>query len=228
MTVRVQFNLRPYVEELEKVAKVAVPHAIRNGLNSLAFEGRKLWQQEMRERFILRNDWVTKGVRVVTARGINLRKMQARVMSPDGFLVKQEVGGIEPRAVPTGQAAGQRGANPRTKLVRRPYKVGAIQLGDRLKAGTRAQRNAAAVRMAAAKGQKFVYLELPRRKGLFLVTGSKRPKVHMLWDTTDKGHRVPPHPTLSPAIRALHGVAPRLMKAAVVEQLKRAKVFGYR
>lgn len=229
MTIRAQFDLGPYIRDLEKVAKRAIPHATRNFLNNAAFEGRKLWQQEMRDRFTLRNNWTVKGVRVQKARGINPKTMEARVLHPDGYLYKQEYGGVERRAaVPTPTAAGQGRAGKRTKLVRRPFKVGAIQLADRLKAGSRQQRNAAAVRMAAAKGRRFVYLEGAKKHGLFLIKGGKRnPRVEMLHDTTSGSHRVPPHPTLGPAISKLQGVAPKLMKAAVVDQLRRAKAFGY-
>jgi hypothetical protein len=227
--IRVQFDLRPYAKELEKVAKRAFPHATRNALNAMAFEGRKLWQQEMRGTFTLRNKWTEMGVRVFKAKGVSIPRMKATVMHPDGYLYKQEYGGIEPRsAVPTPTAAGQGRAGKRTKLVRRPFKVGAISLGDRLKAGSRAQRNVAAVHMAAKAGRRFVYLEGAKKHGIFLIKGGKRrPRVEMLHDTTSGSHRVPPPPTLQPAINKLNGIAPKLMKEAVVEQLRRAKAFGY-
>lgn len=227
--IRAQFDLRKYTKDLEKVAKRAIPHAIRNGLNAMAFEGRKLWQQEMRGTFTLRNKWTEMGVRVIKAKGASINRMQATVMHPDGYLYKQEYGGIERRAaVPTPTAAGQGRAAKRTKLVRGPYKVAAISLADRLKAGSRSQRNVAAVRMAVAQGKRFVYLEGAKKHGLFLIKGGKRkPRVEMLHDTTSSAHRVPPHPTLGPAINKLGGIAPKLMKIAVLDQLKRAKAFGY-
>jgi hypothetical protein len=226
--IRVQFDLRKYTAELDKVAKRAIPHAIRNGLNAMAFEGRRMWQQEMRSRFTLRNDWTTKGVRVLKAKGNSVRGMEARVLHPDGYLYKQEYGGVSTGAIGTPTAAGEGRASKRTKLVRRPFKVGAISLGERLNAGTRQQRNVAAVRMAVASGRRFVYLEGAKKHGLFLIKGGKRnPKVEMLHDTTSSSHRVPPHPTLGPAINKLGHLAPKLMKLAVIEQLKRAKAFGY-
>lgn len=224
--VRWQGNLS---QHLEKTAKRAIPYAIRNGLNAMAFEGRRLWQQEMKSEFVLRNDFTTRRVMVEKARLGQPETMQAVVMHPSGFLVKQEYGGHEQHSVPTGIAtADGRGANPRQKLVRRPFKVGAIDLPNRPHMANRRQRNAAAVRMAAAKGRKFVHLDLPTRKGLFLLRGGRRnPRVEMLWDTTSKSHRVPASPTLGPAMKRLESVADRLMAQAFIGQLKHHKVFGY-
>ncbi|HKY40648.1 MAG TPA: hypothetical protein VJN18_32155 [Polyangiaceae bacterium] len=229
MTIRAQFDLGPYIRDLEKVAKRAIPHALRNFLNHAAFEGRKLWQQEAREKLTLRNEFTTRRMFVDKAKGIEPRRMQARIIDGAGYLHLVEYGGTEHRAaVPTPPAAGLGRGAKRTKVVRRGFKVGAIALADRFNAGSRQQRNAAAIRMAIAKGKRFVYLETAKRKGLFLLKGGKRkPRVEMLHDTTTGSHRIPRTPTLGPAISKLKTVAPKLMKAAVVDQLRRAKAFGY-
>lgn len=232
MTIGIRVDLsdfRRLTRDLETVSKVAVPYAARNALNAMAFEGRKLWQGELRETFVLRNDWTTRRLTVEKAKGTSLATMHSALTTPDSYLVKQEFGGVENHSVPTGVATGEgRGASPRRRLVRQPNKVGSIALGQRYRRGSRKQRNAIAVRMAAAAGQRFVYLELPKRKGLFRIKGgSRNPELDMVWDTTKKSHVVPDSPTLRPAVKRLEQKIPALMTSALIEQLRRHKVFGY-
>ncbi len=215
--------------DLEKVAKSAFPHASRNALNAIAFEGRKLWQREMASAFVLRNDWTTRRLFVEKAKGTTMAGMKSVLESPDAFLLKQEIGGTEQHSVPTGIATGEgRGAHPRRRLVRKPNKVASIVLGQRYNRGNRKQRNAIAIRSTAAQGGKFVYLQTGKRKGLFRILGGRRVKgVEMVWDTTSKSHTVPRTPTLKRTITRLEVVMPRLMTSALLDQLKRHKVFGY-
>ncbi len=228
----VRVNLRDYkrlTRDLEAVSTRAFPHASRNALNAMAFEGRKLWQAEMGSKFVLRNSWTVRRILVDKARGVDMASMRAVLFSPDEYLIKQEQGGESDHSVPTGIATGEgRGANPRRKLVRKPNQVSAIALGQRYHRGNRRQRNAVAIHAAAAEGRKFVFLDLEKRKGLFKLTGGRRsPRVDMVWDTTKKSHHIHPTPTLGPALQRLEVVAPRLMEGALIEQLKRAKAFGY-
>lgn len=222
-------DFRRLVRELDKVSKVALPFAVRRTLNDLAFEGRKEWQREMRSAFVLRNDWTTRRLLVEKVKGGTVASMRSTLLSPDAYLIKQEIGGTENHSVPTGVATAEgRGANPRRKLVRQPNKVSAIALGQSRPRGNRRQRNAIAVHVAQKKGLKFVYLEGTKRKGLFRIKGGKRnPTLDMVWDTTKKSHRVQPTPTLARAVRKVEAKMPALMTSALIEQLKRHKVWGY-
>lgn len=222
-------DFRRLTRDLEKVSKAALPFAVRRTLNEMAFEGRKAWQSEMRSVFILRNDWTTRRLLVEKVGGGSVATMRSTLLSPDAYLVKQEIGGTEQHSVPTGIATAEgRGANPRRKLVRQPNKVSAIALGQTRPRGSRRQRNAIAVHVAQKKGLKFVYLEGTKRKGLFRIKGGKRnPTLDMVWDTTKKAHRVHPTPTLARAVRKVEAKMPALMTAALIDQLKRHKVFGY-
>lgn len=232
MTLHVRADLSDFkrlTRDLEKVSGVAVPYGARDALNAIAFEGRKLWQRELKDTFVLRNDWTTRRLIVEKAKGLSLSTLKSVLTSPDAYLLKQEIGGTEDHSVPTGVATGEgRGASPRRKLVRQPNKVGNIALGQRYRRGSRKQRNAIAVRMAAAEGRKFVYLELPKRKGLFRIKGGRRnPELDMVWDTTSKSHVVHPSPTLHLTVKRLEQKIPALMTSALIDQLRRHKVFGY-
>lgn len=222
-------DMKRLTRDLRAVSERALPHAQRNALNETAFEARKLWQEQMKHKFILRNDWTTRTLNVQKARGTNTETMESSVGSNQAYLVTQEYGGFVGGGVPTGVATGEgRGANPRRKLVRKPNKMGNIALGQRYRRGTRKQRNSVALHMAASTGKKFVFLELGKKKGLFRLTGGKKqPKLDMIWDTSSKSHRVRATPTLGPAIQRLSRELPRIMTKALTDQLKRLRVFGY-
>jgi hypothetical protein len=222
-------SVAKYEKQLGKFAKTAVPFGVRNALNMMAFEGRKLWQGEMRSEFILRNTWTTRRILVVKASGLNVASMKSVIGSPDEYMEKQEHGGITLGSVPTKVASGEgEGAGPRRKLVRGPNKLSAIQLTARSRKGSRKRSNAAAVRMAVAAGKRFVFLQLGKSKGLFkLKGGGKRPQVRMVWNTTKKRHVVRARPTLGPAVKTIALRADRIMVDAMVQQLKRHKILGY-
>lgn len=217
-------------KDLESISKAALPHAARNALNAMAFEGRKLWQAEMGKAFTLRNDWTTRRLFVDKAKGATLAGMRSTLESPDAFLLKQEAGGVEHHVVPTGVATAEgRGASPRRRLVSKPNKVANIALAKQSRSSKRKQRNAIAIRQAAAKGgQRFVFLVLPKRRGLFKLRGGKRNlELDMVWDASKGQHVVPRSPTLQRSIGRLTPKVPALLTSALIDQLKRHKAFGY-
>jgi hypothetical protein len=222
-------SVAKYERQLGKFAKTAVPYGVRNALNTMAFEGRKAWQGEMRSEFILRNTWTTRRILVVKASGTSVANMKSVVGSPDDYLEKQEAGGVQLGSVPTKVASGEgEGGGPRRKLVRGPNKLSAIQLTARSRKGTRKQKNAAAVRMAIAAGKRFVFLDLGKSKGLFkLKGGGKRPAISMVWNTTKKRHTVRARPTLGPAVKTIALMADKILADAMIDQLKRHRILGY-
>jgi hypothetical protein len=222
-------------KDLKTFADKAVPFAVRNALNSGAFEGRKLWQAEMGDEFILRNRFTANSIRIDKATGFRVNTMSATLGSVAPYMRTQEFGGRKAGGgrhgmpIPTSVAAGQgMGTNPRTKLVRGPNKLGAIRLTKGRKGGNRKQRNAVAMRMAIASGSKFVFLELEKSKGIFKITGGRRkPQLRMVWDISRHAVTIPPHPTLGPAIAKLQ---PKLMNMhydAIIQQLRRHGILGY-
>jgi hypothetical protein len=230
MKIKIDLNdFKRLTRDLERTAKSALPHAMRNALNDAAFRGRQLWVQEIEREFILRNTFTTRTLEVRKAVGTNMQSMRSELGSRQEYMATQEHGGVDHGSVPTTASSGEgRQMPPRKKLVRQPNKLAAIALGQRYRRGSRKQRNAVALHMAAATGKKFVFLDLERRKGLFRVSGGKRIKqIDLVWDTTSKAHQVHAHPTLAPAVRRVQAELPRIMTRALVDQLKRHKVFGY-
>jgi hypothetical protein len=229
-------DLRRLEKDLEKFKERAVPYAIRNSLNTAAFEGRRLWLGEMSNELVLRNTWTKRQVKIEKASGVNVRSMAAVLGSEAPFMDTQEFGGRRSGGgrhgmpIPTSVAAGQgMGAQPRTRLVRGANKLGAIQLTTRGRGkGHRRQRNASAIQQALKTGSKFVFLELESSKGIFKISGGRRkPQIRMIWDISRRSVVVPPHPTLGPALKTLEGKMPDIHHKAFLEQLKRHGVFGY-
>jgi hypothetical protein len=228
-------DLDRFERHLGEVAKQAIPHGVRNGLNKIAFEARTEWQEQLGSRMVLRNNYTARSILVDKATGTNLETMRSVVGSVADYMGLQEDGGSVASkgkhgvTIPTPVSSGEgRGANPRKKLVRRPNRLSSIHLGSRLSTSNRKQRNAASIRQAIASGRKYAFLELERRKGLFRISGGKRkPKVDMVWDLTRKAVTLPKNATLEPTLSRISTRIPHHFAEAMVEQLRRRKVFGY-
>lgn len=155
MQVTVDFsNVAKAVKALERVSVEAVPHAARDALNTLAFEGRRVWRDEIDRAFVLRNTFTQRSLRVEKATIGRVADMRASLGSTQDYMAQQEQGAIKSAKgkhgvpIPTRAASGEaEGSMPRQKPVRRANRMSAISL--RKRAGrTRAQRNAIAIAQA--------------------------------------------------------------------------------
>jgi len=228
-------DVKKYERDLKDFAGKALPYASRAMLTRSAFDARKEAQGNIRERMTTRNAWTVGRVRVEKARSLNIKQQEATMGSLAAYMETQEFGGMETgggkyQPIPTSYSAGQGRGAKRTKLPRKPNRMQAIQLRKRTGAGlSRKAANQAAIQEAAGGGNKFVFLDLGRRQGIFKVTGGKRrPKVQMVWDMTRRYVRVPATPTIGPAARTTQQRMPQFYSEALVQQLKRHRVFGYR
>ena len=239
MTTTVTLDFRDaatLVRHLQTFAARALPYAIRNGLNASAFEGRKLWARELQDTFTLRNQFTTRSLRVERVQHLRVAYMEAVLGSVAPYMATQELGGTETgrtgaaKPIPTAVAAGQpMGTRPRTRTVRRPNWLSVIKLArNRKRVGNRKQQNAIALSEAVRSGRKFVYLELENRKGLFRVTGKRKLNIRMVWDLTRKTTRTPREPTLQRSLVSLGPRLPGIQVGAILAQLKRNHVLGYR
>lgn len=212
----------------------ALPFATRNTLNQAAFTAMREARGNVGDDMVERNQYTRQSIRVEQARTLAISRQATAVGSTAGYMETQEFGGTEAKtgkegvAIPTSYSAGQgRGAQPRTRLPRKPNKMANIQLRKRSKKGAgRKQQNLIAVKTAAANGHKYVFLDLGRRKGIFKVTGGKRrPKVQMVHDLTEQSVTVPRNPWLSPAVERTKHQIPRLYADSLRFQLKRYNLF---
>ena len=206
----------------------AIPYAERTALTRSAWRARELWQGEIRDSMVLRNKWTEKSIRVDKARGLDLRMMEARVGSLAPYMETQEHGdtirgtGKHGKAIPTSLAAGQaKGAQPRTRVVRRKHHLGAIRPTSRLKTGSRKQRNAATMQRAIKAGNDIVVLERDEGFGIFKLTGKKRIRAKLLWDISRGSVVIKPNPTMDRALDKLRPEEPAIHIKALREQLAR-------
>ena len=219
--------------DLKNFAHRAVPFATKNTLNSAAFTAQKLAREDVRQDLVLRNRFTIQSIQVEQTRTLDIRRQAAVVGSTADYMEDQEFGSIKTKAgkkgvsISTGYSAGQEGQQPRTRLPRKVNQLASIQLKHRRRKGAnRRQRNLIAVKDAAASGNKFVYLDLGRRKGIFRVLGGKRnPRVKMVHDLSNTSVRIPSNPWLSPAIDKTEPLMPGIHRKSLEFQLRRLGLF---
>jgi phage gpG-like protein len=223
--------------DLATLSRTALPVANRSALTSGAFAAQKAAREIIGARMTLRNRYTLQSIQVDKATGSQIAQQVAVVGSVAAYMATQEFGGVKGKkgsegvAIATSYAAGQgEGVKPRTRLPRAGNKLAAIKLmGGNIRATSKAQRNAIAVRMAARSGIKFVYLELQRRKGLFRVVGGQRkPAVRMVHDLSHSSVRIPRSAWLEPAAATARERMPELYHEALIYQVDRLKLFKSR
>ena len=129
-------ELRKLSSDLKALKDKAYPIAVKEGLNRTAVAARNVWEGEIKEAFILRNHWTVGSLRVARVnQGMDPRRMMAVTGSISRYMGTQEEGGTKRKhgkhgvAIPTRVASGEgRGAGVRRRLVRGPYKLGALQV----------------------------------------------------------------------------------------------------
>lgn len=210
---------------LERLNSRGLPYATRQTMNDLAFESRAVARAELPTRMVLRNKHAINSIQVTKATSLNISQQSAHVGSTADYMATQETGGIKTKqggaavAIPTTIAAGQgRNAKPRTRLPRAALKMGAIHL-KRITASrnakNRKQRNA----IAMATSDKYVFLDLGRRKGIF--RKDKGGGVTMLHDLTRASVQIPKNEWLKPATEAAERKLTGFYKRALEFQLRR-------
>jgi hypothetical protein len=213
-------------------------------VNSMAYEARRLWVNEIRAEFTLRNQFTERAVFVSRASGKG-SAIQASVGSPHDYMAFQEQGGESHnrgglRGIPGPAAAGQAPGTVRTRVVRAGNKLGALKLAHPQLRGTKKQRNAIAIARAVKQGKKAALLERAKGgKAIFQLVGGQRAwrrrggsmhrslQFRLLWDFSRGSYHVPAHPTLGRALRALEPKVPSMIEAAVVDQFRRHRICGY-
>lgn len=216
------------VADLKKMREKAVPFAIKNALNTAAFETRRLWQAEVKSVFTSRNLFTVNSIRVEQA---TPTKLQATVGSVAPYMGLQETGGTDsgrhgrkPIAGPV--AAGQAPGGKRTRLVRGRFKLPAINVAHPALHGNRKQRNAIAIAVAIKSGSKRAVLERPGGgKGLFILGGrAKAPTVRLLWNVSKSSVHIKAEPTLQRSLDAVKPKLEHMMEAALTQQMQRLGV----
>jgi len=220
--------------DLKRFASRAYPFASKNTLNTSAFTAQKNWRGHIGEKLVTRNAFTKRSIQVEQTRTLNVRRQEAVVGSTADYMENQEFGGIKHKrgaegvAIATSYASGEgEGARPRKKLPRKPNKLVNIRLQRKGKVhASRKQKNLIAIQQAAEGGNKYVFLDLGRTKGIFKVVGGKRkPKIKMVYSFRQQSVVIPKTPTLAPAIAETEKQMPAIYKKSLEFQLERLGLF---
>jgi len=180
------------VRRLELINSKSLRNAQLDTINDLAFMTKRSAERITNEDLTLRSKYMSKTIRVKRA---DKRSLTSTVGSLSEGLAKQEKGFTERSggvgvAVPTSFASGEKRADKRLRVVRKANRVGNIRL-DKTRYASRKQQNAAQVRQAVNGGNRYVYMDLGKVKGLFKIQGGKRnPKPQLVQSLSQKVVRV--------------------------------------
>lgn len=226
------------VKDLQNYLKVfnrrAMPFANRSALNTAAFTAQKAARGDIETKFITRNKFTQQSIRVDRARGTRISQQRSIVGSIAPYMEVQEFGGTKVKKgkrgvnLPTAYAAGQAmGSRPRLKLPRGKNKLSKIHLRRGARVGkTRKQKNMIAVRMAAKSGQKYTFLDLGARKGIFrIIGGSRNPTPRMVHAQNEQSVTIKRKPWLKPVVDRVRKAMPLIYFQALQFQVRRQRIF---
>jgi len=235
-------EIQRYEREIKAYAHKAFPFVTKNTLNKAAFRTQKIARKDVRVKMVLRNNFTERSIQVNKVEGLNVRTQKSSVGSTLDYMLDQEFGTVITKtgsrgvSIPTGFSAGQQGSQPRTRLPRLRNTMRRIRLkGKNKRMGkTRKQRLLRSVQEAVNTGNRFVFLDLGRRQGIFKVVGGRKgvkrgwPKnaqLKMVHDMTSQSVTIPKNPWLEPAWR--HGIIgiPDDYKDALLFQINRFGLF---
>ncbi len=227
-------KIRDLENQLYMVAEKAVPYATRNTVNNAAFLGMRLSKTRIAKSLTLRNKWTEKSIRVNPTRTLNVSRQMALLGSTEDYMEDQEFGAIKRRkgkiGVPlaTGESSGEGDTpTPRKRLPRGKNKLRKIRLSRRRAQGkTKKQKTLIRVREAIKTGNRYVYLDTGRTKGVFRVKGGtkKNPQnavVRMLYSLNESSVRIPRDPWLYPSVERTKAFIPDIYTRSLKFQLKR-------
>lgn len=223
MSIKIDMTQAKRLEnKLDRLARKAIPFAVASTMTGAAFATQRAGRDIVAEKMIQRNSYTRKSIQVDKARP----GRPAVVGSVADYMAVQEFGGTKADPViATSYSAGlAEGTKPRTRLPRKPNKMASIQLkrGGSASAMTRRRRAMVKVKEAAENRDKFVYLDLGKRKGIFKVLGGKRkPRIRMVHDLSRSSVTIPKTPWLQPATKVGQAEIPRLYVESLMFQMKR-------
>lgn len=228
-------QIRNFEKDLLALASKALPQVTKWVLNTAAFDSRENAQNIIRENMILRNSYTLRSIRVEQTRSLNINDQESIVGSTAEYMERQEIGGTKHSKggsnlhIPTSFSAGQSmTSKPRMKMPRGQNKLSKIRLRKTgKKFSSKKQRNFVAIKMAAEAKLKYVYLNLPKSKGIFKIMGGKRKRqIKMVHDMSRKSVKTMANPWLAPAVEKVKKKIPRLYATGLKFNMKKYNLFN--
>jgi hypothetical protein len=226
--------IKLFESQLKAYADDAFPSIARSTLNAYAFSTMKSVKNSLGNQFVLRNKFTERSIRFNKARGNNVDTMRSEVGSTQGYMTKQEEGGVVDKtgkhgvAIPTSYSAGEsESAKPRRRVTRKSNRMSSIRL--RQVSGSfksKKQKAVATIKWAVKSGFKYVYLELDRSKGIFKIVGGKRrPKIKMVYSLDRPIVIIRKRPWLMPAVTRVMKRSDTIYARTLAFELRRRGLF---
>lgn len=227
-------DVKRYERDLKTFAHRAFPFATKETVNRSAFQSQKFVKKDLKSRFILRNQFTLQSIQIDQAKTLNVSRQVALMGSTADYMEDQEFGGTRIKKgrkgipIATSYAAGQGlSRNPRTRLPIKANKLKNIILKRRKRqSGSRKLRNLIAIKQAASSGNKHLFLDLGKKKGIFEVVGGEREaKLRMVWDLTEQNVTIRKQPSIKPAVDRTIPLILGFYKESLIFQLRRFNLF---
>jgi hypothetical protein len=231
--------------DLDKFGKNALPYAVRNTLNTLAYEASKEAKDEVGRQFTERNKFTRNSIRFRKTFARNIDAMESSIGSTQEYMRSQEEGftihkkGKHGVPIPTSAAAGQMGASKRTKRLQRKNWMSQINLTKRVATGRGA--TIAAVRRAVKSGKRVVFIDSKndlwgRPTGLYRIIGGRTKdrgwprgaKLRMIYDMERTSAHTRAHHWLRPAVDKTIPKAGEIYRDEIIKQIERQQLFRSR
>lgn len=221
-------------DDLRQASKRTIPYATRNTVNKMAFVGMRIAKHHVNKNLTLRNKWTEKSIRVQTTKTLEITRQASVLGSTEDYMEDQEFGATKRRkgkegvSIPTGYASGEgRTPKPRRRLPRGRNQLRKIKLHNRRTGGkTKKQEILIRVRQAVKTGNRYIYLDTHRTKGIFRVlSGTKKnpqkARLEMVYSLEHASVRIPRDPWLFPSVQKVKPHIPRIYAKSLEFQLKR-------
>ena len=228
--------------ELNKFGERTFPHAVRDYLNITAFEASKEAKETANMVFTMRNQYTARSIGYERAMGLNIQAMKSAVGSVQEYMREQEEGftrttrGKHGLAVPTSYAAGQDGANPRTRAIRRSNWLQRLKIArSKRRASSVSQDIVMAAQEAVSTGSRNLYLPL-RHPGIYRIIGGRKTgsgwprgaKLRMLYSLENKSIRTEAHKWMEPSVNTALMRRSEYWRKALLRQIERNRQFRSR
>lgn len=232
-------DIKKLERDLKLFAKRAYPFAVKDTLNNTAKAATSFTKLNMQNDLTLRNRFTLGGMRTSFVRGLDVDRMRAVTGSLSDYMPELEFGGqkrstgSQGTPLATSFAANEGKSKNRTKLPKGKKRLSKIKLRGRGKPGAgKREQLLVAVHEAVDSGNRDIFLDLGKTKGIFRVVGGSKKKttragwprgakLRMLFDMSRKSVDIPANPVMGPAVIDAAKLTPTFYRLALEKQLRR-------
>ena len=248
--IMISMDKRPIEQlkyDLEKFSERALPYAVRDTLNTAAYKTSNLARRNAKRVFQMRNNYTVRSIQFKKTFSKNVDRMESAAGSLQEYMREQEEGftrhkkGKHGVPIPTSASAGQAGAKPRTKPVRRINWMSRLQMSTRLRRQYKSTKQSLVRRVQEAieSGGRVTFLGIREqknsryKKGFYRVLGGRKVKrgwpagarLQLLYEVERSSVQARARQWLGPPSRFIGAKMDEFYKAALIRQIERQRAF---